>query len=73
MIYVSVDDLIIDPKLSCRDLDLEPLIASLNQIGLINPIQVRVTGDRYTVIVGLLRVLAFKKLGWCKIAAEVIS
>lgn len=71
--YVEVESLILDPQISFRNLDnadLKPLIKSLKKQGLILPITISPDNK---VINGFLRVLAFKKLGWKMIAAQIFE
>ncbi|HKW05016.1 MAG TPA: ParB/RepB/Spo0J family partition protein [Nitrososphaerales archaeon] len=57
--------LIKPPKLPLRDsLEVEEMAASLRERGLIQPIVVRVSGDRFEVVAGVTRFLACKKLHW---------
>jgi ParB family chromosome partitioning protein len=51
--------------------DLDKLMANIKRIGLIHPVIVFKTNDKYELIVGQRRYLACKKLGWEKIPAIV--
>jgi ParB family chromosome partitioning protein len=51
--------------------DLDKLMANIKRVGLIHPVIVFKTDDKYELIVGQRRYLACKKLGWEKIPAIV--
>jgi ParB family chromosome partitioning protein len=49
------------------------LAGSIAQVGLLNPITVRATGDEYTLVAGLHRLEAAKLLGWSQIPAVIVE
>ena len=51
--------------------DLDKLMANIKRVGLIHPVIVFKTDDKYELIVGQRRYLACKKLGWERIPAIV--
>ena len=51
--------------------DLDELVENIRRIGLLHPVIVFATDDKYELIVGQRRFLACKKLGWEKIPAMV--
>jgi len=51
--------------------DLDKLAASIKRVGLLHPVTVFKTDDKYELIVGQRRFLACKKLGWESIPAIV--
>ena len=52
---------------------LAELASSIDKIGLINPIRVRMVGDEYEVIAGSHRLQAVDSLGWRKVPSIVTS
>lgn len=48
------------------------LADSINEIGLLNPITVRETGDGYTLVAGRHRLEAVKQLGWAQVPAVIV-
>src|SRR5579875_22349 len=63
----SVDSKLIDPpKISLRNYeeDIEELVSSVREKGLIQPILIRPTGDRFEVVAGARRLEACKRLRW---------
>lgn len=57
-----------------EDASLDDLAASIREVGLLNPVQVRARADsRYELISGQRRLLAFRKLGRSDIAATVVD
>ncbi len=58
------------PRSLVHDTDLAELAASLEAHGLVQPIVVRATGDRYQLIAGQRRLAAARKLGWEKVALD---
>jgi len=61
------------PRSLVHDTDLAELAASLEAHGLVQPIVVRATGDRYQLIAGQRRLAAARKLGWEKVAVRVLD
>jgi ParB/RepB/Spo0J family partition protein len=53
--------------------EIDLMVASMSQLGLLSPIMVRPkkSGNRYELVFGHRRVLAARHLGWNKISAEV--
>lgn len=49
------------------------LVESIGAVGLINPIRVRASGDRWEVIAGHHRLTACKRLGLAEITADIIE
>jgi len=70
-------DLVEDPFISMRsnenDLDLEDLMRSMREIGLVEPIVVRRIGDRYEIIAGHRRTRAARLLNWVAIDAVIVE
>jgi ParB family chromosome partitioning protein len=56
-----------------QDIDIENLKASINKLGLLQPITVFEKNGRYRLVIGQRRFLAVKELGWKTITANVIS
>lgn len=73
---ISVD-LIDNPKIAMRtDVDgddIEELMASMKDIGLMEPIVVRPVGERFEVIAGHRRSRAAKHLKWPTIEAKIVT
>lgn len=69
-------DLIDGPKLAVRtitdDEDLEDLMTSMRELGLLEPIVVRPVADRYEIIAGHRRDRAARLLNWTHIEAKII-
>ena len=66
----SVDSKLIDPpKISLRNFeeDIEELVSSVREKGLIQPILIRPVGDRFEVVAGARRLEACKRLRWGRI------
>ena len=67
----------IDQKKNTRgdyhDADIEEIMVSMRQIGLMQPVGVRKNGDKYEMVFGNRRLVAAKKLGWTKIDAVVVT
>lgn len=55
------------------EVDIEDLAESIKHFGLIHPVTVFPSGDKYELVVGQRRLLAVKKLGWETIPAMVLS
>jgi len=55
------------------DADLAELANSLREHGLVQPIVVRVRGDRYQLIAGQRRLAAARRLGWEKVPVRVLD
>lgn len=76
VIEVSID-LIDDPKIAMRenldDQHLDELMASMRDIGLIQPVTLNKVNDRYEVIAGHRRTRAARLLNWVRIPAKVIE
>lgn len=70
-------DLIEDPFIAMRsqtdDGDLDELMSSMREIGLVEPIVLRKVGDRYEVIAGHRRTRAARLLGWSVIEAKIVE
>ncbi len=70
-------DLIDDPKLAMRgnfdDEKLSELMASMKELGLVEPVVLRPVGDRYEVIAGHRRTRAARLLNWPNIEAKTIE
>lgn len=80
MIYdvenVEISTIEVDAKTLSRQRDteknLDALIASIEKIGLVQPISVYpVAYKKYRLLFGLRRLLACKKLGWREIPAAI--
>ena len=56
-----------------RDQDLQELMESMSQDGLLHPIGVQKNGAKYEVIFGNRRFMAATKLGWHEIACTVVD
>lgn len=66
----------ISPRSDARAVDpatIAGLAESIANVGLINPIRVRVAGDGWEVIAGVHRLEACKSLGLVEIAADVVT
>ena len=61
------------PRTVVDGADLGELADSLREHGLVQPIVVRATGDRYQLIAGQRRLAAARKLGWAKVAVRVLD
>jgi len=61
------------PRSIVHDTDLAELASSLKEHGLVQPIVVRATGDRYQLIAGQRRLAAARKLGWEKVPVRVLD
>lgn len=59
------------PRKVFRDAELDELAKSLQSVGMIEPVLVKVNGDRYTIIAGERRWRAAKKAGFKKIPVIV--
>jgi len=73
---IPLDKIVIPQSLLRQSVDqekLKELAASMQTLGLINPITVRKTKEGYVLIAGLRRYLAAKLLGWEKIRADVLD
>lgn len=67
---------LIDPRADARAVDpaaVERLAESIAAVGLINPIRVRASGDRWEVIAGRHRLAACQSLGLVEISAVVVA
>lgn len=53
--------------------DLEELVGSLREHGLVQPIVVRAKADRYQLIAGQRRLAAARRLGWEKVPVRVLD
>jgi ParB family chromosome partitioning protein len=53
--------------------DLSPLIASIKQKGLLQPIIIRTKGKRFEIVAGSRRYSACKELGWRKIVCHIVE
>lgn len=51
--------------------DVADLVASMRAVGQLQPVHVRVSGDRYELVAGFRRVAAARELGWTCILAIV--
>ena len=69
-------DLIDAPKIAMRTNadgdDMEDLMASMKDIGLLQPITVRAVGERYEVVAGHRRLRAAKHLHWPAIESKIV-
>lgn len=66
----------ISPRSDARSVNPETIVGlaeSIANVGLINPIRVRVSGDGWEVIAGVHRLEACKSLGLVEIAADVVT
>lgn len=66
----------ISPRSDARAVNAETIVGlaeSIANVGLINPIRVRVAGDGWEVIAGVHRLEACKSLGLVEIAADVVT
>ncbi len=54
-------------------IEIDELVPSIRQHGLIHPIVVRIKDDHFEIVAGMRRYLAFKKLGWRKILAHIME
>jgi hypothetical protein len=66
----------ISPRSDARAINAETIVGlaeSIANVGLINPIRVRVAGDGWEVIAGVHRLEACKSLGLVEIAADVVT
>jgi len=61
------------PRTVLGDEDLADLADSLREHGLVQPIVVRATGDRYQLIAGQRRLAAARRLGWERVPARVLD
>lgn len=52
---------------------IDELAASIAEIGLLQPLLLNITGERFEVVFGHRRFLAAKKLGWSKIPARTVE
>ncbi|VVB50569.1 Nucleoid occlusion protein [uncultured archaeon] len=57
-------------KLNIED-EIDSLMESLREIGLLHPVEARKIGERYQIIAGQRRTIAAKKLGWPTIPAFI--
>jgi ParB family chromosome partitioning protein len=71
-VKISVDKIVIDERHRIRKDagDLTSLIASIQKVGLLNPI---VVTEDYRLVAGFRRLSACRKLGWNEIEANVVS
>jgi len=53
--------------------DVKALAASIQDVGLLNPITVRVDGKGYRLIAGYHRLEACKAIGWLEIDATIVD
>lgn len=53
--------------------DITALAASIEEVGLLNPVTVRADGDGYLLIAGLHRLEAARSIGWLEIEAVVVD
>ncbi|MFM8733901.1 MAG: ParB/RepB/Spo0J family partition protein [Pirellulales bacterium] len=61
------------PRTVVNDADLAELADSLREHGLVQPIVVRVKGDRFQLIAGQRRLAAARRLGWTKVPVRVLD
>jgi ParB family chromosome partitioning protein len=61
------------PRSQVHDADLAELADSLRSHGLVQPIVVRATGDRYQLIAGQRRLAAARRLGWGRVPVRVLD
>jgi ParB family transcriptional regulator, chromosome partitioning protein len=71
-VKIPVDKIVIDERHRIRKDagDLTSLIASIQKVGLLNPI---VVTEDYRLVAGFRRLSACRKLGWNEIEANVVS
>ncbi len=53
--------------------EIDPLAASIGRLGLLQPLLLRASGRRCTIVSGFRRVAACRQLGWREIPARVLS
>lgn len=61
------------PRSVLADADLAELVSSLKEHGLVQPIVVRLLGDRYQLIAGQRRLAAARRLGWEQVPVRVLD
>ena len=61
------------PRSIVNDAELAELADSLREHGLVQPIVVRATGDRYQLIAGQRRLAAARRLGWEQVPVRVLD
>jgi len=71
--YVAIKDLLPPPWSRFETADVDDLVDSIAQVGILNPIIVCPSGDKYRVLAGWRRVLAAKKLNITHIPARVVN
>jgi ParB-like chromosome segregation protein Spo0J len=67
---------LIDTRVDARALDqatVAGLAESIASVGLINPVRVRSDGDRWEVIAGAHRLMAYRQLGLAEIECAIVS
>ncbi len=67
---IKIHDIVIGERIRTSDTDLDTLVASIRQVGLIQPI---VINEDYELLSGYRRLMACKTLGWSEIEARVLS
>lgn len=74
---ISIDKLIQkeNSRGDFKDSDIDELMTSMRQVGMLQPIGVRTTKHKgeYEVVFGNRRLAAAKKLGWTKVDAQVVG
>jgi ParB/RepB/Spo0J family partition protein len=68
-----IDDNPFNARLEYSHEAIKTLAVSLKQFGLLSPIKLRASNERYQIVYGHRRVRAARLLGWSKIKAEVNS
>ncbi len=69
----SIDPNPWQPRSVVADADIAELAESLREHGLVQPVVVRPTGDRYQLIAGQRRLAAAKRLGWERVLVRVLE
>jgi ParB family transcriptional regulator, chromosome partitioning protein len=71
---IDLDDIQVPPRLrALRPEKVEELANSMREIGLLNPITLRLTLSGHQLVAGLHRFEGARKLGWKRIPAIVLD
>lgn len=62
-----------EDRLEISVVKIEELSASIREIGLLSPVLLSRSGERYEIVFGHRRYLACRRLGWEKITAQVVD
>jgi ParB family chromosome partitioning protein len=76
LVYINIQQIDANPFQPRRDFnedDIASLAGSIKEHGLIQPICVRRSGDRYQVVAGERRLRAAGKAGWSEVPAQIIE